>query len=783
MAWAARAAFIYLMPPVFSYDVNHWSEVADALAHGQNPYSVTDYLNWPPLWMQVTWAIGRLSDAAQLPFARILQLVLILIESAVIVALFRLIRLLAPAANIRGLLLAGISLNPVAILLVCQHGNFDVLVGLWVVLFTTQLVLFQRSEDSVEWLVACLFLGLAVLTKTVPLVLAPLLAQGARGLPPKTRWLGAALVLGPVILGMSVIYVLDPNGVTHKVIAYRSIGGYFGISGLSARWGIPQAGMWWAAAFPWVLLGSLVWIGRRLWQQTPLAGRDLLLLPAMLLAAVPALGPGYAPQYMYWYLPLLVTSVACYGGAWRKLLIGFYAVAALTYLVEYGLFGSHGMFLVRLLPSDPLISLWARQWSTPQGQTVVRVPLFLGFVALLVGGAFLLRRRFSIPNTEATESLASRLEVRSMRGAYGKRALVFLLSAAIVWLLLAGVRPGLRAGDGLVGQYYGNAEWAGSPLRSGADPAPSTAQMDRRWAGAAPAAFSAVWTGYLTVGRAGSYNFATTSDDGSWLYIDDQLVVDNGGSHASETRSGQIHLAQGSHRVRLRYVQFGGSSGLTWSWARDGGPYSPVPSWALSRRRAGFGTVVAARIIDMGTSGTAALIVLVVASYVGVRVAPALVGAAGAVATSATARYRSGASLVFSVFAYCAILFLPRADGGLYRAVTTTTRDLNVTAVAMVRRFEAFQRDIGTPRAGEQQVIPDTVLAMLALLDRHGLNRYQMSDGISVNAWDFQQMVASAWPRTFEADAKARFVLDGETVLPECAVVDRQREVSLVYCP
>ena len=297
VSWTVRAAFVLLMPPAFSEDVTHWVEVSQALEQRQNPYSVTNHLNWPPVWMQVTWAIGRLSAASQLPFVRVLQLVLILIESAGIVALFALARRIAPAANIRGVMLAGIALNPIAILLVCQHGNFDVLVGLWVVLFATQLVLFQRRQDSSDWLAACLFLGLAVLTKTVPIVLAPLLAQGARRLAAKTRWLGAVLVLGPVILGVSIIYVLDPSGVARKVISYRSFGGYFGISGFALRWGLPEAGAWWATAFPWLLLGALGFIGLRLWRHSPLQERDLVLLPALLLAVVPALGPGYAPQY------------------------------------------------------------------------------------------------------------------------------------------------------------------------------------------------------------------------------------------------------------------------------------------------------------------------------------------------------------------------------------------------------------------------------------------------------------------------------------------------------
>src|SRR6185503_8397760 len=137
-------------------------------------------------------------------------LVLILFEIGVLVGTFRLLRLLAPEAKATAILVVGICVNPIAVLLICQHGNFDVLVGLWVVLFLTHLVLFQRGEEARDFLAACAFLGLAILTKTVPLVLIPLLVGAARRVAPRVRAQGAVLLLGPVVLGMSVLYILAP---------------------------------------------------------------------------------------------------------------------------------------------------------------------------------------------------------------------------------------------------------------------------------------------------------------------------------------------------------------------------------------------------------------------------------------------------------------------------------------------------------------------------------------------------------------------------------------------
>jgi hypothetical protein len=360
-----------------------------------------------------------------------------------------------------------------------------------------------------------------------------------------------------------------------------------------------------------------------------------------------------------------------------------------------------------------------------------------------------------------------------------RRPLTLLLAAALGWMLLGLVRPAVRAGNGLLGQYYANTTWDGWPAQTVSDPVPSASQMSQRWIGKAPPAFSVVWTGYLAVGRAGSYSFATTSDDGSRLYIDDQLVVDNGGEHGPTTRSGRAQLTRGSHRVRLEYVEFGAGSELIWSWAREGGRYSPVPAWALSRRQVHYGTVMAARVMDWGLRSAVALIVLATAWYLRTGLASDSVRAIrGEIAQT----YPDTATLVFSAFALVVILLVPWPAGQLFRAVDATIRDLNRTAFAMLADFDTFQANLTMPQTGEYAV-GARVEEMLAMLRRHGVNRYRVSASIAADDWVSQQIVASAWPRKREADARAAFVLNTEPVPPGCTLVDRQQEVSLVHCP
>lgn len=139
------------------------------------------------------------------------------------------------------------------------------------------------------------------------------------------------------------------------------------------------------------------------------------------------------------------------------------------------------------------------------------------------------------------------------------------------------------ARNGLVGQYYSNPGFAGAPFLTTVDAQPSTELIAERWGAFPPPAFSVAWTGYLTVGRSAPYGFAVTSDDGSRLFIDRQLVVDNSGNHGPATQSGRIHLDRGSHQIRLEHSESGGGYVLSWAWDETGNGYQPVPAWRLSR--------------------------------------------------------------------------------------------------------------------------------------------------------------------------------------------------------
>ena len=154
------------------------------------------------------------------------------------------------------------------------------------------------------------------------------------------------------------------------------------------------------------------------------------------------------------------------------------------------------------------------------------------------------------------------------------------LVTVAVWILVAAC--GSAAGrfalprTGLRGHYFTNLTRSGEPVAVIIDESISTDTLDNGTAGVWPA-FSVEWTGVIVIDEPGRYQFATLSDDGSELEVDDQVVVRNGGRHGPQEASGTITLAAGIHPIRLRYEQAGGGFALALSYARGDDRLAPVP--------------------------------------------------------------------------------------------------------------------------------------------------------------------------------------------------------------
>jgi fibro-slime domain-containing protein len=142
--------------------------------------------------------------------------------------------------------------------------------------------------------------------------------------------------------------------------------------------------------------------------------------------------------------------------------------------------------------------------------------------------------------------------------------------------------------EGLRITYFSDADWSSTPVLSTIDSRPSADSLIEAWHSLPPETFSINWTGSVIALRDGVYTFGTKSDDGSWVYIDGKLVVDNGGRHSTRLGTGSVTLERGVHAIFIKYFQAGGPFYFEVLWARDKASLEPLPGWALSSRRPTF---------------------------------------------------------------------------------------------------------------------------------------------------------------------------------------------------
>lgn len=134
---------------------------------------------------------------------------------------------------------------------------------------------------------------------------------------------------------------------------------------------------------------------------------------------------------------------------------------------------------------------------------------------------------------------------------------------------------------GLLGEYFANPTFKGAPLFTRVDP-----QIDFVFPNAKPDPrmpadnYSIRWTGQFIPPATQTYHFAMGSDDGSRLYIDGKLVVDNWGQHGDEYQTGSIDLQAGRpYAIRIDYFQGGGDAAVHLAW-KDPTDKTPEPTIA-----------------------------------------------------------------------------------------------------------------------------------------------------------------------------------------------------------
>jgi alpha-L-fucosidase len=84
------------------------------------------------------------------------------------------------------------------------------------------------------------------------------------------------------------------------------------------------------------------------------------------------------------------------------------------------------------------------------------------------------------------------------------------------------------------------------------------------------------FVGSLDIPSDDVYLFALSSDDGSDLRIDNELVVDNDGLHGTQEKRGRIALGKGLHLLSVRWFNKTGGAELDLMWSPLGGELRPI---------------------------------------------------------------------------------------------------------------------------------------------------------------------------------------------------------------
>ena len=98
--------------------------------------------------------------------------------------------------------------------------------------------------------------------------------------------------------------------------------------------------------------------------------------------------------------------------------------------------------------------------------------------------------------------------------------------------------------------------------------------------------FAVRWTGFVSIKTTGEYTFYLGSDDGSKMYLNGAMIINNDGTHGMRTRSSLPIQLQGNsqNRVTILFFQGHGAAGirLQYTGPDTGGQLIVVPSSVLS---------------------------------------------------------------------------------------------------------------------------------------------------------------------------------------------------------
>ncbi|MCD4813556.1 glycosyltransferase family 39 protein [bacterium] len=136
---------------------------------------------------------------------------------------------------------------------------------------------------------------------------------------------------------------------------------------------------------------------------------------------------------------------------------------------------------------------------------------------------------------------------------------------------------------GLLETLYANDRWEGKPIRQFVEPLPFFYWHSTPHGFSPPLSY--LWEGYITVEKAGQYQFDIMTSNFSQLEIDGEKVIVKGNHPNGEKNQGQlanpVFLTPGRHTLRMLWSASNGWY-FKFFWKVPGGKKELVPAWVLS---------------------------------------------------------------------------------------------------------------------------------------------------------------------------------------------------------
>ncbi|MFN8492784.1 MAG: PA14 domain-containing protein [Caldilineaceae bacterium] len=129
------------------------------------------------------------------------------------------------------------------------------------------------------------------------------------------------------------------------------------------------------------------------------------------------------------------------------------------------------------------------------------------------------------------------------------------------------------------GEYFNNRSLVTNPVLVRDDPT-----IDFDWGSGAPAAglpsdnFAVRWTRGQSF-DAGTYRFHVLVDDGAYLFVDDNLLINEWHDGAARETTADIYLGQGTHNLRVEYYENTGVSRIKVWWEQISPSSDSYPDW------------------------------------------------------------------------------------------------------------------------------------------------------------------------------------------------------------